>query len=138
MFTLVSSLPSLLDLSHLSEDVFEALAVYFPIDFSPPKGLQGGVTKAALVEALRAGLSHPTLAQWTIGLLLEKLESDLESAKLDSLVTLASLASRCSSSELEHWAREVEGVWGALRREAMGVRLQPSVEVLEGREGGWC
>jgi len=129
VFSLFSSMLSTLDLDHLREDVFEALAVYFPVDFTPPRGVKGVVTKEELVLGLRDGLSHPSVAEWTIGLLLEKLDSDLESAKLDSLLTMQKVASRCSPTELEMWAREVEGVWSALKRETIGIRLQPSAEV---------
>jgi len=129
VFSLFSSMLSTLDLDHLREDVFEALAVYFPVDFTPPRGVKGVVTKEELVLGLREGLSHPSVAEWTIGLLLEKLDSDLESAKLDSLLTMQKVASRCSPTELEMWAREVEGVWSALKRETIGIRLQPSAEV---------
>ena len=129
VFSLLSSMLSTLDLDHLREDVFEALAVYFPVDFTPPRGVKGVVTKEELVLGLREGLSHPSVAEWTIGLLLEKLDSDLESAKLDSLLTMQKLASQCSPTELDMWAREVEGVWSALKRETIGIRLQPSAEV---------
>ena len=81
IFSTVSSMLAILPISHLAEDVFESLAVYFPVDFTPPSGLVGSVTKQQLVEGLRQGLAHPRLAEWTIGLLSEKLESDLESAK---------------------------------------------------------
>ena len=37
-----------------------------------------------LVEGLRVGLAHPMQAEWTIGLLLERL--DLDSAKNDSFI----------------------------------------------------
>ena len=130
VFSLFSSMLSTLDLDHLREDVFEALAVYFPVDFTPPRGAKGVViTKEELVLGLREGLSHPSVAEWTIGLLLEKLDSDLESAKIDSLLTMQKVASRCSPTELEMWAREVEGVWSGLKRETIGIRLQPSLEV---------
>ena len=131
IFTSLSSMLDTLDMDHLHEDVFEALAVYFPIDFTPPRGLEGAVTKQELVVGLRRALAHPALMQYSVGLLLEKLESDLESAKLDSLETLEEVARRSRSSELEHWGREVEGVWVALHRETLGLRLQPSVKVQE-------
>jgi len=134
IFSTISSMLAILPISHLAEDVFESLAVYFPVDFTPPSGLVGSVTKQQLVEGLREGLAHPQLAEWTIGLLLEKLESDLESAKVDSLQTLLELVKRCGETEgqgRDIWAREVEGVWAALKREAMGIRMQPSREVLE-------
>jgi len=133
IFSSVGHMLDILSISHLAEDVFESLAVYFPVDFTPPSGLVGSVTKAQLVEELRNGLSHPSLAEWTVGLLLEKLESDLESAKIDSLETMLLLIRRCERTDdgrREIWAREVEGVWAALKRESMGIRLQPSKEVI--------
>jgi len=134
IFSTVASMLDILPLSHLREDAFESLAVYFPVDFTPPSGLAGSVTKLQLVEGLRHGLSHPSLAEWTIGLLLEKLEADLESAKIDSLQTLLELVNRCGERNgegMEIWAREVEGVWAALKKETMGIRMQPSKEVMD-------
>ena len=63
IFSTVSSMPAILPISHLAEDVFEGLAVYFPVDFTPPSGLVGSVTKQQLVEGLRQGLAHPMLAE---------------------------------------------------------------------------
>ena len=48
--------------------------------------------------------------------------------------TLLELVRRCGEREgegREVWAREVEGIWAALKREAMGIRIQPSKEVIE-------
>ena len=134
IFSTVSSMLNILPINHLVEDVFESLAVYFPVDFTPPSGLSGSVTKQQLVEGLREGLSHPDLTEWTIGLLLEKLESDLESAKIDSLETLIKLVQRFATRQgdgMDIWAREVYGIWSALKRETMGIRLQPSKQVVE-------
>ena len=62
VFTMLAAILDTLDPGHLQEELFEALAVYFPVDFSPPRGVPNPVTRAELVEALRRGLSHPALA----------------------------------------------------------------------------
>ena len=50
------------------------------------------VTKEQLQQELRLAITHPSLTFWTLGLLIEKLDSDLESAKIDSLETLIVLS----------------------------------------------
>merc|ERR1719285_1669519 len=63
IFTSVASFLDTLDVAHLREDIFESLAVYFPVDFTPPKGLKGSITKEQLVLGLRQGLAHPHLGR---------------------------------------------------------------------------
>merc|ERR1719281_153611 len=123
---------SILPISHLVEDVFESLAVYFPVDFTPPSGLVGSVTKQQLVEGLREGLANPQLAEWTIGLLLEKLDSDLESAKIDSLETLIELSRQSEGHRqdvIQHWTKEIPNIWQGLKVEIMGLRMQTNSKI---------
>ena len=83
---------------------------------------------------LRAALCHPGLAEWTIGLVMEKLDSDLEAAKLDSLETLTQLASECEGVRgevLATWLQQLEAVWAGLKAELLGVRLQSSSQLAE-------
>ena len=95
IFNTKLSLLNCLPVEHHREEIFESLAVYFPVDFTPPSGVVASVTKQQLQESLREAITHPSLAEWSLGLLMEKLDSDLESAKLDSLETLAELSRKC-------------------------------------------
>ena len=96
IFNMKLSVLNLLPVEHHYEDIFDSLSVYFPVDFTPPSGVVASVTKQQLQASLRAAISHHTLQEWSLDLIMEKLESDLESAKIDSLETLAEI---CSKSE---------------------------------------
>ena len=134
LFTTKLRLLQSLEVRHHAEEVFESLAAYFPVDFTPPPGTVASVTKEQLQVALRAALCHPGLAEWTLGLVMEKLDSDLEAAKLDSLETLTQLASECEAVRgevLATWLQQLEAVWAGLKAELLGVRLQSSSQLAE-------
>ncbi|PAA66415.1 hypothetical protein BOX15_Mlig024648g1, partial [Macrostomum lignano] len=66
-----------------SEDMFEVIACYFPVDFKP--SASGSVTRDQLVELHSRCLSStPIFGEFMVPLLLEKLASDLRSARLES------------------------------------------------------
>ena len=72
--------------SNLAEQLFEVVACYYPIDFSPPAVLTSSVTKEQLSAALLNALTADLLfAPFCLPLLLEKLSSNVTSAKIDSL-----------------------------------------------------
>jgi len=132
IFQCTSFILEAFNVDHLREDVFESLAVYFPIDFTPPKGINASVTKSDLILALRSGLSAPSLADFSIPLFMEKLDSDLESAKEDSVASLLDLVSRCSKIDtgksvwLTDNGKLLELVWKGLKKELLGIRLRSS------------
>ena len=73
-------------LKHLTEEMFEIFACYFPIDFYPNPNDPKAITRDVLAEKLSFCLcAVPEFADSCIALALEKLESDLSVAKLDSL-----------------------------------------------------
>ncbi|XP_029540459.1 MMS19 nucleotide excision repair protein homolog isoform X3 [Oncorhynchus nerka] len=74
------------DLGKFTEELFEVTSCYFPIDFSP----------------------------FLLPLIIEKLDSDVQSAKLDSLQTLTACASVYEHKDL---AQFLPGLWASLRRE---------------------
>jgi len=130
IFRCIATILSSFSVNHLREDIFESLAVYFPIDFTPPKGLAASVTKEDLVLSLRTGLTDPGLTEYSIPLFMEKLDSDLESAKIESVECLSELVARCSALDggKEPWLKEqgklLEVVWQGLKKELLGIRLQ--------------
>lgn len=78
-------------LGHLLEEMFEVVACYFPIDFKAPTQEKNAVTREQLAEVLGPCLcSTPDFAQSCIPLALEKFDSELMVAKLDSLELLVS------------------------------------------------
>uniref|UniRef100_A0A3B4X5V7 MMS19 nucleotide excision repair protein n=1 Tax=Seriola lalandi dorsalis TaxID=1841481 RepID=A0A3B4X5V7_SERLL len=77
------------DLGKFAEELFEVTSCYFPIDFNPPANDPHGITKEELIEELRAVLTGtPKFAEFLLPLIIEKLDSDVQSAKHDSLQTL--------------------------------------------------
>nr|QZX63208.1 DNA repair/transcription protein MET18/MMS19 [Halisarca dujardinii] len=101
------------------EDLFEVTACYFPIDFNPPPNDPYGVTREELILGLRSVLaSTPRFAEFCIPLLLEKLSSDITSAKLDSLQTLAMCAPVYGLDGLKTF---LVPIWSELRSEVMQV-----------------
>lgn len=73
-------------LFHLGEEMFEVFACYFPIDFYPNQNDPDPITRDMLAEKLEACLcGSKDFAEHCVPLLLEKLDSELVVAKLDSL-----------------------------------------------------
>ncbi|KAM9561524.1 MMS19 nucleotide excision repair protein homolog isoform 2-T2 [Salvelinus alpinus] len=103
------------DLGKFTEELFEVTSCYFPIDFSPPPNDPHGITQEELILALRAVLTGtPRFAEYLLPLIIEKLDSDVQSAKVDSLQTLTACASVYEHKEL---AEFLPGLWASLRRE---------------------
>lgn len=76
---------------HLAEEMFEVFAVYFPVDFSPAPNDPAAITRDILAEHLSDCLCGSNdFADPCIDLLLEKLDSDLTTAKVDSYKLLVS------------------------------------------------
>jgi len=70
----------------LAEQLFEIVACYYPIDFSPPADLTTTVTKEQLSTALLKSMTaSPLFGPFCLPLLLEKLSSNMVAAKVDSL-----------------------------------------------------
>lgn len=97
------------------EEFFEVTSCYFPIDFSPPTSDPHGITQEELVLSLRAVLTATTqFAEFFLPLLIEKLDSDMQSAKLDSLQTLTACCSCYGQKELMEY---LPSLWSNIRRE---------------------
>lgn len=78
-------------LGHLAEEFFEVCACYFPVDFHPAPNDPAAITRDKLAEKLANCLcGTEAFAEFCIPLLLEKLDSGLNVAKLDSLSLLVS------------------------------------------------
>ncbi|NXJ83552.1 MMS19 protein, partial [Trogon melanurus] len=97
------------------EELFEVTSCYFPIDFTPPPNDPHGIQREDLILSLRAVLaSTPQFAEFLLPLLIEKLDSDLQSAKLDSLQTLTACCAVYGQKELQEF---LPSLWSSLRRE---------------------
>ncbi|KAF5889112.1 MMS19 nucleotide excision repair protein, partial [Clarias magur] len=103
------------DFNQFTEELFEVTSCYFPIDFTPPPNDPHGITQEDLILALRAVLTGtPRFAEFLVPLLIEKLDSDVQNAKVDSLLTLADCAPVYGHTEL---AEFLPGLWSSIRRE---------------------
>nr|XP_018666798.1 MMS19 nucleotide excision repair protein homolog isoform X2 [Ciona intestinalis]XP_026689740.1 MMS19 nucleotide excision repair protein homolog isoform X2 [Ciona intestinalis] len=100
----------------LVEELFDVSSCYFPIDFNPAAaGKKSTITNLDLVSSLRGVLaSTKQFAQYCIPLMLEKLESDVESAKIDSLETLTACLGCYGKQELEKY---LSSLWSDVKRE---------------------
>eukprot|EP00066_Takifugu_rubripes_P000817 XP_003961580.1 PREDICTED: MMS19 nucleotide excision repair protein homolog [Takifugu rubripes] len=103
------------ELGSFTEEMFEVTSCYFPIDFAPPPNDPHGITREELVVTLRDVLvGTPKFAEFLLPLIIEKLDSDVQSAKLDSLQTLTACVTRYERKDL---AEFLGGLWASLRRE---------------------
>ncbi|KAJ8264496.1 hypothetical protein GJAV_G00149820 [Gymnothorax javanicus] len=103
------------ELGKFAEELFEVTSCYFPIDFTPPPNDPHGITKEDLILSLRSVLTgSPRFAEYLLPLIIEKVDSDVQSAKLDSLQTLVACSAVYSHKEL---AEFLGGLWSSIRRE---------------------
>ncbi|CAL8284658.1 unnamed protein product [Merluccius merluccius] len=103
------------ELGKFAEELFEVTSCYFPIDFSPPPNDPHGITQEMLILSLRAVLAGtPRFAEFLLPLIIEKLDSDIQSAKIDSLQTLTACTSAYEHKDL---AEFLSGLWASIRRE---------------------
>ncbi|XP_045147478.1 MMS19 nucleotide excision repair protein homolog isoform X3 [Echinops telfairi] len=97
------------------EELFEVTSCYFPIDFTPPPNDPHGIQREDLILSLRAVLaSTPRFAEFLLPLLIEKVDSEMLSAKLDSLQTLSACCAVCGQEELKDF---LPSLWASIRRE---------------------
>ncbi|XP_064176913.1 MMS19 nucleotide excision repair protein homolog [Anguilla rostrata] len=103
------------ELGKFTEELFEVTSCYFPIDFTPPPSDPHGITQEDLILSLRTVLTGtPRFAEYLLPLIIEKVDSDVQSAKLDSLQTLTACTTLYTHKDL---AEFLTGLWTSLRRE---------------------
>ncbi|XP_044152492.1 MMS19 nucleotide excision repair protein homolog [Bufo gargarizans] len=97
------------------EELFEVTSCYFPIDFTPPSNDPHGITREDLILGLRAVLaSTPRFAEFLLPLLIEKMDSDVQSSKVDAMQTLTAACALYEQKELKEF---LSGLWSSIRRE---------------------
>ncbi|XP_012925359.1 MMS19 nucleotide excision repair protein homolog isoform X1 [Heterocephalus glaber] len=97
------------------EELFEVTSCYFPIDFTPPPNDPHGIQREDLILSLRVVLaSTPQFAEFLLPLLIEKVDSEILSAKLDSLQTLNACCAVYGQKELKDF---LPSLWASIRRE---------------------
>ena len=112
-----------INMGSLEEEFFDVTSCYFPIDFNPASvGKKTTITNQDLVLALRRVISSTEVfAKYWIPLCLEKMESDVESAKLDAILTLIDCLPRYKKRNLEP---HLSSIWSTLRQEITHVVSQ--------------
>jgi len=97
----------------LAEQLFEVVACYYPVDFSPPAGVTSTVTRQQLSTALlNAMTASPLIGKFCLPLLIEKLSSDVVRAKIDSLQLLIQCCASFYPSDIDEHAVEL---WNCIK-----------------------
>lgn len=112
-------------LGQLTEDTFEVIGCYFPVDFTPASSDTRAITREDLANSLLPCLTAiPAFGEFCIPLILEKLDSDLRQAKIDSLVLLREGCFVWNKETLSKYYKEL---WPHIKKEllpATDVQLQ--------------
>ncbi|KAI8838884.1 Dos2-interacting transcription regulator of RNA-Pol-II-domain-containing protein [Chytriomyces cf. hyalinus JEL632] len=99
------------------EDIFESIYCYFPITFRPPPNDPYGITSADLkVQLRRCFAASPLFGPLAWPILLEKLTSTSDNAKLDAMETISACAAVYGGDSI---GRHVEQLWELLHEESL-------------------
>ncbi|CAG2164351.1 unnamed protein product, partial [Oppiella nova] len=121
VFRLVNSVVETLDLDPYTEDVFEVISCYFPVLFTPTPDDEYGITKEDLSYDLhRCFTASPHFSPFIFPLVLEKLESELLTAKIDSYKVIENI---CPNYGYERINEFVAQLWTAIRIDALKPKL---------------
>ncbi|XP_074095727.1 MMS19 nucleotide excision repair protein [Cotesia typhae] len=120
LMILFDTLPTFLrefSLGHLTEEMFEVLACYFPVDFNSAGKDAQQITREDLAHGLENCLIQvPEFGEFVLPLVLEKLDSNLKTARLDAL-NLLIRGSKIYKSEV--LAKHVDELWPLIRRDVL-------------------
>ncbi|CAG2057245.1 unnamed protein product, partial [Timema podura] len=101
LFTMLPSFIKNFPLGHLTEEMFEVISCYYPVDFRSFKTDPSSVTREDLAAELENCLTAiPDFSELCLPLLMEKLDSSLRIAKLDSLRLLRAACNNFTASAL--------------------------------------
>ncbi|KAL9698740.1 hypothetical protein quinque_002181 [Culex quinquefasciatus] len=117
LFNFIPTFLARYSLFHMVEEMFEVFACYFPIDFHPNQNDPEPITRDMLAVKLEDCLcGTKEFAEHCIVLLLEKLDSTLNIAKLDSLRLLIKCCHVFTIAEIQP---QLDDVWKALKLEML-------------------
>ncbi|KAH1022363.1 hypothetical protein HUJ04_011778 [Dendroctonus ponderosae] len=115
LFQWLQAFLQVVDLQHLTEEMFDVLSCYFPVDFKAPPTSPTLITREALAMGLcRCLTSISAFGPFSIPLALEKLDSALKIAKVDALHLLKF---GCLSYESEVYYQNSIEIWAQLQKE---------------------
>lgn len=104
-------------LEHWAEEMFEVFACYYPIDFYPSASDPNAITRDGLAKKLDdCLLGCRDFIEPALVLALEKLETELKVAKLDSLLMIRNCALKFGCKEIE---QRFDNIWMGLKQELM-------------------
>ncbi|KAL9264214.1 MMS19 nucleotide excision repair protein-like protein [Drosera capensis] len=110
--------------ANVAEEIFDTLGCYFPIHNTHPKGEDVDVSREKLSTALMMAFSStPFFKPFAIPLLLEKLDSSLPLAKVDSLKYLSCCATMYGPKLL---GKHAEAIWASLKSTILYSAGQPA------------
>ncbi|GLV44032.1 Mms19 [Carabus blaptoides fortunei] len=117
LFNWIPQFLQLTKLGHLTEEMFEVLACYFPVDFKAPLQDSQSVTRDSLAEALCPCLcAIQEFGEFCIPLIVDKLNSTLKLAKFDSLVLLIE---SCNHFDVSVYEQHIQDIWNILQKDAL-------------------
>ncbi|XP_057321632.1 MMS19 nucleotide excision repair protein [Microplitis mediator] len=104
-------------LGHLTEEMFEVLACYFPVDFNSAGKDGQEITREDLARGLENCLTQvPEFGEFVLPLAIEKLDSNLKTARSDALNLLIRGLKTYGSEILK---KHVDELWPLLRRDLL-------------------
>ncbi|KAJ3070068.1 hypothetical protein HDU98_006902 [Podochytrium sp. JEL0797] len=119
-FSIVQTIVINFDLTKKFDDVFESIYCYFPITFRPPANDPYGITSQDLKLKLRSCFSaSPLFGTLAWPILIEKLSSASDNAKLDAMETIAACAPVYGGSSI---GKNLEELWDHLREESLDAK----------------
>ena len=96
-----------------SEEAFDVLSCYFPIEFKPPPNDPHKISREELATALCHSLTcTPIFVEYVVPFMLEKLSSNLLQAKLDVFDVIAALA-----QWKDEMGSHLPALWAGLEKE---------------------
>ncbi|KAF5275982.1 hypothetical protein FQA39_LY00778 [Lamprigera yunnana] len=103
------------ELAHLTEEMFEVMACYFPIDFRAPEEFMNKIRRKDLAIPLCNCLcAVPEFSEYCLPLALEKLNSSLQIAKVDSLHLIQK---GCETFPLTAYVHHSTDIWSQIQQE---------------------
>lgn len=115
IFKIIPLITRYYTISPLEEELFEVIGCYFPIEFKPINKNGQTVTEEDLVLGLRRCLSSTgDFADFCLPMLVEKLTSSLQSAKLESLLTLEACAPVYPTKAIDEFFLDI---WSCIKEE---------------------
>ncbi|XP_013141657.1 PREDICTED: MMS19 nucleotide excision repair protein homolog [Papilio polytes] len=115
LFNFIPTFLNRVPLGHLTEEMFDVISCYYPIDFHPSPNDPAAVTRQDLAAALIPCMcAVPEFAEHCLVLLVEKLDSTLRVAKIDSLKLLAE---SCKTFKPESYKPFLKTLWSSIHRE---------------------